>query len=151
MLFYTIFASLPILVRIFYYNYKFSTLVFIIIERRINIYINYLCIVIVFLVKIPIFLIHLWLPKAHVEAPISGSIILAGVILKLGGYGFMRILIIYREINIFVRYIFIRISLIGGLVVSLICICQSDIKSLVAYSSVAHIGLVLAGILSLKY
>jgi len=151
LLFYTIFASLPILVRIFYYNYKFSTLVFIIIERRINIYINYLCIVIVFLVKIPIFLIHLWLPKAHVEAPISGSIILAGVILKLGGYGFMRILIIYREINIFVRYIFIRISLIGGLVVSLICICQSDIKSLVAYSSVAHIGLVLAGILSLKY
>lgn len=104
----------------------------------------------VFLVKIPIFFIHLWLPKAHVEAPISGSMILAGVILKLGGYGLIRLIknfiFIGLNLNIYIRLI----RLVGGFFVSLICLRQRDVKSLIAYSSVSHISLVLAGIITIN-
>lgn len=110
----------------------------------------YLCINIVFFVKIPIYLIHLWLPKAHVEAPISGSIILAGVILKLGGYGLFRVIKIFLNIGLKINFIFITISLIGRVYISLICLQQRDIKLLIAYSSVSHIGLVLRGLLTLN-
>jgi len=90
------------------------------------------------------------LPKAHVEAPVSGSIILAGVILKLGGYGIMRVIVIFSHIFNRFNYIIISISLLGGVIVSLICLRQNDIKSLIAYSSVAHIGLVLGGLITLN-
>lgn len=93
----------------------------------------------------------MWLPKAHVEAPISGSIILAGVILKLGGYGLMRLLkVMGRSIHNY-HLIFIVVSLIGGFYVSLICIRQFDIKSLIAYSSISHISLVISGRLTINY
>jgi NADH-ubiquinone oxidoreductase chain 4 len=91
------------------------------------------------------------LPKAHVEAPVSGSIILAGVILKLGGYGIIRLLKIFISLYNNFNYIIIIISLIGGIYVSLICLRQRDMKSLIAYSSVAHIGLVLSGIITFNY
>jgi NADH-ubiquinone oxidoreductase chain 4 len=102
-----------------------------------------------FLVKIPIFLVHLWLPKAHVEAPVAGSIILAGVLLKLGGYGLLRVysfIILRGVIN---NFVWVAISLVGGVLVSLICLRQIDLKALIAYSSVAHIGIVLAGLMTL--
>ena len=101
-----------------------------------------------FLVKLPLFSVHLWLPKAHVEAPVAGSIILAAILLKLGGYGLARIIIIFNYINKLLMSPIISIALIGGVITSIICLRQTDIKSLIAYSSVGHIGLIIAGILS---
>jgi len=96
-----------------------------------------------FLVKFPIYGLHLWLPKAHVEAPVGGSIYLAGLLLKLGVYGFYRFF--YLKLWVISRLIikFISISLIGGCLTSLICLFQFDLKILVAYASVGHMGLVL--------
>lgn len=151
LLFYTMVASLPILIFIFYYYNKFNRLDFFYLFQSIDYIYLYICINIVFFVKMPIYFVHLWLPKAHVEAPVSGSIILAGIMLKLGGYGLIRLIKIFLLVGVQVNYIFIRIRIVGGVFVSLICLRQTDIKSLIAYSSVAHIGLVLGGIITLSY
>lgn len=94
-----------------------------------------------FLVKLPIYILHLWLPKAHLEAPTIGSIILAGVLLKLGGFGIYRI--IFRIKLKTINYMLILNIIIWGCLLScLICIRQNDIKRIIAYSSIRHMGLV---------
>lgn len=150
LLFYTLFASLPLLMALFYIINNFYSLNFLFLkEFQIDNFLLYLFLVFAFLVKIPIFLVHLWLPKAHVEAPVSGSIILAGVLLKLGGYGLIRVFSIIINISTKLNIFWIVLSLVGGFLVSLICLRQIDLKSLVAYSSVAHISLVIGGLIVL--
>jgi len=97
----------------------------------------------------PIFIFHVSLPKAHVEAPVYGSIILAAILLKLGRYGLVRFLEILRRERIKFNYIIFRICIVGAIIVSLTCLVQIDIKSLVAYSSVVHINILMCSILTL--
>lgn len=101
-----------------------------------------------FFVKMPLYTSHLWLPKAHVEAPVAGSIILAGILLKLGGYGILRISSLAHFTCPSISSPIIRISIWGAVITSIICIRQTDLKSLIAYSSVGHMGLLAAGIMS---
>nr|UHA55341.1 NADH dehydrogenase subunit 4 [Dimorphopteryx sp. 1 GYN-2021] len=152
LLFYTLFASLPLLlsiVLIFYFKYSLSLVLFLENILYLESVYFYFSMVLAFLVKMPMFLVHLWLPKAHVEAPVSGSMILAGVMLKLGGYGLLRVFLILNYLGNFLNFILISISLVGGILVSLICLFQVDLKSLVAYSSVAHMSILLMGLLTM--
>nr|AYR05293.1 NADH dehydrogenase subunit 4 [Coleoptera sp. ACP-2013] len=148
LLFYTLLFSLPMMIALFFYYKEEKTLDLIFFQGNLNFYL-YLCMNMVFMVKMPMFFIHLWLPKAHVEAPIAGSMILAGVMLKLGGYGLIRVMSLFMLVGCKMNLIFMIISMVGGVYVSLICLRQSDMKALIAYSSVAHMGLVLGGILTL--
>nr|YP_009455663.1 NADH dehydrogenase subunit 4 [Saturnia haraldi]AUG90767.1 NADH dehydrogenase subunit 4 [Saturnia haraldi] len=152
LMFYTLFASLPLFMGIFYiFNSMSSFMIYFFKFYNFNYYLLYMSMVVAFLVKMPMYFVHLWLPKAHVEAPVSGSMILAGIMLKLGGYGLLRVMVYLQEINLKLNYIWITISLVGGLYISMKCFCQVDMKSLIAYSSVAHMSIVIGGIMVMNY
>lgn len=151
---YTLFGSLPLLLIILYllkYN-RLSFLYWFIGVDKIEVsFWVFFVLNIAFLVKFPIYGFHLWLPKAHVEAPIFGSIILAGVLLKLGGYGIYRFMVFYQNYRDFILFnLIISVSLIGGIFVGLICLRQVDVKILIAYSSVVHMRLIIVGEFSIN-
>ena len=103
-----------------------------------------------FAVKIPMWPVHTWLPDAHVEAPTAGSVILAGVLLKMGGYGFLRFSIpmLPQATEMFMPFIY-TLSIIAIIYTSLVALAQEDMKKLIAYSSVAHMGFVTLGLFTL--
>nr|QZI85401.1 NADH dehydrogenase subunit 4 [Limnophyes minimus] len=152
LLFYTLLASLPLLVAIFLvWEMKMTMNYFLLISFSFTNFFFYFSMIFAFLVKMPMFLVHLWLPKAHVEAPVSGSMILAGVLLKLGGYGLLRVFMFLNYLGVEFNFWWVAISLLGGVLISLVCLRQMDMKALIAYSSVAHMGIVLSGLMTLSY
>nr|YP_003434099.1 NADH dehydrogenase subunit 4 [Clinocottus analis]ACO49631.1 NADH dehydrogenase subunit 4 [Clinocottus analis] len=153
-LFYTLAGSLPLLVALLLLQNNTGTLSLLTMQYstplELSCYTHKLwwagCLI-AFLVKMPLYGVHLWLPKAHVEAPIAGSMILAAVLLKLGGYGMMRMVIMLEPLTKELSYPFLILALWGVIMTSSICLRQTDLKALIAYSSVSHMGLVVGGIL----
>nr|NP_740032.1 NADH dehydrogenase subunit 4 [Scalicus amiscus]BAC23640.1 NADH dehydrogenase subunit 4 [Scalicus amiscus] len=153
-LFYTLAGSLPLLVALLLLQNSTGTLSLLTLQYsdpfQLTTYADKLwwagCLL-AFLVKMPLYGVHLWLPKAHVEAPVAGSMVLAAVLLKLGGYGMMRIVVMLDPLTKELSYPFIIFALWGVIMTGSICLRQTDLKSLIAYSSVSHMGLVVGGIL----
>ena len=100
-----------------------------------------------FAAKVPMLPVHIWLPEAHVEAPTAGSVILAGILLKLGSYGFLRFSLgLFPEASIYFTPFIFSLSVVGVVYTSLTAIRQTDLKRLIAYTSVAHMNLVMIGL-----
>nr|WNH19068.1 NADH dehydrogenase subunit 4 [Synaphobranchus oregoni] len=153
-LFYTLAGSLPLLVALLAMQKDLGTLSLLSIQYTspLALYswgdkIWWVGCLLAFLVKMPLYGVHLWLPKAHVEAPVAGSMVLAAVLLKLGGYGLMRMLVVLDPLTKELAYPFIILALWGIVMTGSICLRQTDLKSMIAYSSVSHMGLVAGGIL----
>nr|YP_010960505.1 NADH dehydrogenase subunit 4 [Baldwinella aureorubens]WNH37908.1 NADH dehydrogenase subunit 4 [Baldwinella aureorubens] len=153
-LFYTLAGSLPLLVALlalYASSGSLSTLTtfnaHLILSNSVATKLWWAGCLLAFLVKLPLYGFHLWLPKAHVEAPIAGSMVLAAVLLKLGGYGLLRLVSILGPLTSSLNYPFMILALWGIVMAASICLRQTDLKSLVAYSSVSHMGLVASSIL----
>nr|AIL29348.1 NADH dehydrogenase subunit 4 [Diptychus maculatus] len=153
-LFYTLAGSLPLLIALLLLHQSTGTLSMLMIQYSKPMQLDSCghmiwwagCLV-AFLVKMPLYGVHLWLPKAHVEAPVAGSMVLAAVLLKLGGYGMMRMMVVLDPLSKELSYPFIILALWGIIMTGSICLRQTDLKSLIAYSSVSHMGLVAGGIM----
>ena len=105
-----------------------------------------------FAIKVPLFPFHTWLPDAHVEAPTAGSVILAGVLLKLGTYGFLRFAMpLFPDAAMAAAPVITALAVIGIIYGAVVAMMQSDIKKLVAYSSVSHLGFVMLGLVRAQY
>nr|QOI74271.1 NADH dehydrogenase subunit 4 [Melanosuchus niger] len=154
-LFYTITSSIPLMMGILVIQAVKGTIFMPILQLIQTTYNNpwasmllWLSTLMAFLTKTPLYGLHLWLPKAHVEAPIAGSMVLAAVLLKLGGYGMLRVTNMLTTQNNTAYMPLLCLTLWGALAAGLICLRQGDLKSLIAYSSIGHMALVTATILT---
>ena len=148
---YTLFGSIFMLISIIYIYFDAGTLD---VEKLLKIQINkdyqkylWLGFFASFAVKTPMWPLHTWLPDAHVEAPTSGSVLLAAILLKMAGYGFIRFSLgLFPDASIYFAPLVFILSIIAIIYTSLVALVQKDMKKLIAYSSVAHMGFVTIGI-----
>lgn len=143
LIFYASFCSFPYLFVYFYYNFRYSFVYF-------SSFITWELVFFLslgFIIKFPVYFLHLWLPKAHVEAPTTASILLAGLLLKLGTAGFFRIIKLFSFVHLNFWFF---IAFLGIIIASFVCSFQSDSKSLAAYSSVTHMGFTLLCLILLR-
>jgi len=148
---YTFFGSVFLLIALLYLQFQagsFSILDFHAVGLTLNQQIwIFLAFLIAFAVKIPMWPVHTWLPDAHVEAPTGGSVILAAITLKIGGYGFLRFALpITPDASMVLDWLLICLSLIAIVYIGFVALAQSDLKKLIAYSSIAHMGFVTLGL-----
>lgn len=143
LLVYTTFFSLPFF--LFLVKLNTTSLIFFCSKKIILSLLLRLRTFFLFLVKSPIYFFHLWLPKAHVERPITGSILLAGALLKLGGYGFVRVILLFFFNPSLLFFIFF-LTIFGGFVSRIVCFFQRDQKSSVAYIRIGHIRILIGSI-----
>lgn len=153
--FYTLAGSLVMLLGIIYiYIEKGSSNLLVLYELSFTKWEQYylwLAFFLSFAIKVPMVPVHIWLPEAHVEAPTAGSVLLAGILLKLGGYGMIRFLIgLFPEASIYFQPLVFLLCLIGIYYSSLSTIRQIDLKKIIAYSSIGHMNYVVAGLFSLE-
>lgn len=151
--FYTLIGSFLMLVSIFsIYSYTGTSNIEVLLNNKYSFYrenIVWLTFFISFAIKIPMFPFHIWLPEAHVEAPTEGSVLLAGVLLKLGSYGFLRFLMpLFPNSTYYFSPIVILISCLGIFYTSFVTLKQIDIKRIIAYSSVSHMNVCILGLFS---
>ncbi len=152
---YTMAGSALMLVAILVLRYYSGTfdLTEILAKTRLDDYVQwwlFLAFALAFAIKVPVFPFHTWLPDAHVEAPTAGSVILAGILLKMGTYGFVRFALpLFPRAAVNFTGLFLTLAVIGILYGGLVALRQRDFKRLVAYSSIAHLGFVMLGIFAL--
>jgi proton-translocating NADH-quinone oxidoreductase chain M len=150
---YTLVSSILLFIAILYIYFKTGTTNYILLKTfQLDPFVERLCWLAFFssfAVKMPLVPFHIWLPEAHCEAPTAGSVILAGILLKLGGYGFLRFSLgLFPDSSNFFTPLIFALSSFGVVYASLSTLQQVDLKKIIAYSSVGHMGLVTIGIFS---